>query len=169
MPDHEGHETERIEIVAPSAPNNSVGLFKAISVLAGVGALLGLVHSQIGPIRERLSANENRMQRIEQRIESQIGGLDGKLQAEIAAIGHIVSEKTAAVQLASSLESERTKARLAKFDNWFEWWNKAINGQWTVLEGKVNALEDRIDMHQSGNWAIHRNDSTPNGSGNGAP
>ena len=126
------------------------GILVILAVIGGMAAIIRPLQQQIDMMADRISKNENhsaedghpihhtatlsafkkRMERIEDRIESQIHNLDEKLQVEI--------EK---VESDNVLRSERVQARFKKLEAWQDWWHKNIPRLDGSQDEKINNLE----------------------------
>ena len=89
------------------------GGMRAFGVVLTIIAVIAGVASIITPMTQQINALNERMLRIEDRIEHQITQLDIKLQME-----------TKAAIDTATLADERNKARLQKLEEWQKWWHR---------------------------------------------
>ena len=136
-------------------------IFKTLSAVAILATLVFMARGEIKPLGERINGVENRMQRIEQRIEYQLAQLDEKLQIEVGHTqigierveGRMEEDDQRERNVAASLallqgKNERTLARLGKVDLWLAWWNKTVPRINARQDAKIEAIEACVKSGQ---------------------
>ena len=141
MPEHE-HETERVlEVLQPPAPTNNGSYQKTISLVVVLISIFTYMHLQVQSVGERVLEAKDNIQQLEQRAQANLAKLDTKLQNKISGLRTEAVEKINSLSLASKKETERTHARLAKFDQWFFWWHQTIPSLDAEQSMRIKSLE----------------------------
>ncbi len=138
MPEQD-HETERVlEVLQPPASPANGSYAKTLALVVVLISLFTYMHLQIQSVGQRVRDTKDDIYQLEQRTKDDIKKIDTQLQTEISGLRTEVVEKIGTVSMASNLETERTHARLAKFDQWFF--------MWSTNYPRINALQDaRLD------------------------
>lgn len=141
MPESD-HETERVlEVFQSPASANNGSYQKTISLVVVLISILTYMHLQVQSIGERVREAKDSIHRLDKRTQTDIAKLDTKLQNEISGLRVEAVEKINTVTLAAKKETERTHARLSKYDQWFFWWNTNIPSMDATQNARLNSLE----------------------------
>lgn len=141
MPEYD-RETERVlEVFQPPTQTNNGSYQKTISLVVVLISLGTYMHLQIEGVGERVHEAKSNIHRLDKRTQADIEKLDTKLQNEIGGLRTEAVEKINTVALASKKETERTHARLAKYDTWFFWWNTNIPALDAQQDARIDSLE----------------------------
>ena len=130
MPEH-GSETERVlEVLQPTTPTSNGSYQKTISLVVVLVSLFTYMHLEITSVEQRVRDTKDNIYELEQRTKGDTEKLDTKLQAKIGRLRVEMGEKIT-----------RADARLAKFDQWFFWWNTHVPALNSKQSAKITSLE----------------------------
>ncbi|MAH51234.1 hypothetical protein CMI37_35785 [Candidatus Pacearchaeota archaeon] len=141
MPEHD-HETERVlEVLQSPSPSNNGSYQKTVSLVVVLIALFTYMHLQIQSVGQRVRDAKEDLHQLEQRTQGNLERLDTQLQTKISGLRTEAVEKIGTVSMTSKLETERTHARLAKFDKWLFMWNVQYPALNALQSEQIKAME----------------------------